>query len=262
MRGIDEAWGSATLSNIGLKLKKKPDKCPSVLDVIEVFRDNLRFTKANAKNPPAASFAAFQGDSPNKATPSKAPASASSTSSAATGTKKLPPCVCGDSHWFADCPYIHKSNRQSGWVANKGVQTNIDEKLAENSKLKNQIENSVSRKMAKQSSESQNEAQKISNPPKAAFAASAVFSVDRDSYELRDSWILDSGANSHVCNDPTRFNFGRKASETDTLISGKTVYQIEAFGSVEITVQSQKGPKQIDLLNVALIPGFFTNIAS
>jgi hypothetical protein len=90
----------------------------------------------------------------------------------------------------------------------------------------------------------------------------SAFTVDRDSYELKDSWILDSGANSHVCNNSTRFNFDRKASKSDRLISGKTEYQIEAFGSVEITIQSLKGPKSIILANVALVPGFFTSIAS
>jgi hypothetical protein len=84
----------------------------------------------------------------------------------------------------------------------------------------------------------------------------------RDSYELKDSWILDSGADAHVCNDLTRFNFDRKASKSDTLISGKTVYQIEAFNNVEITVQSPNGPLLIILAGVALVPGFFTSIAS
>jgi hypothetical protein len=53
---------------------------------------------------------------------------------------------------------------------------------------------------------------------------------------MKDSWILDSGADAHVYNDLTRFNFDRKASKSDILISGETVYQIEAFSNVEITV--------------------------
>jgi hypothetical protein len=59
-----------------------------------------------------------------------------------------------------------------------------------------------------------------------------------------------------------RFNFDRKASKSDTLISGKTVYEIQAFGNVKITVQSPNGPIPIILADVALVPGFFTNIAS
>jgi hypothetical protein len=112
------------------------------------------------------------------------------------------------------------------------------------------------------SSKNQNKTEKTPNSPKAAFVTSAVFTVDRNSYKLKDSWILDSGANSHVSNDLTRFKFDRKTNKSDTLILGKTVYQIEAFGTIEITIQSPNGLKPIDLINVTLVPGFFTNIAS
>jgi hypothetical protein len=40
------------------------------------------------------------------------------------------------------------------------------------------------------------------------------------------------------------------------------VYKIKAFGNVEITVQSPNKPILIILADVALVPGFFTNIAS
>jgi hypothetical protein len=104
--------------------------------------------------------------------------------------------------------------------------------------MKGHINRAVKRsqKPAIGSSKSQDETEKGLKAPKAVFATLAVFTVDRDSYELKDSWILDSGADAHVCNDSTRFNFDRKASKSDMLILGKTAYQIEAFGNVEITV--------------------------
>jgi hypothetical protein len=74
------------------------------------------------------------------------------------------------------------------------------------------------------------------NSLKAVFATLSAFTVDRDSYELKDSWILDSGANSHVYNNSTHFKFDQKASKSDRLILGKTEYQIKAFDSVEITI--------------------------
>jgi hypothetical protein len=128
VRAIDEAWGSSTLSNIQLKLIDEPDKYPSVTKVIEAFRNNMRFTKASAKNPPAATFATFQGDSPESVeTPSKAPATTPSkaTSTAASAPsgepQTRPTCVCGDAHFFAECPYLHESNRPAEWLANKDV---------------------------------------------------------------------------------------------------------------------------------------------
>jgi hypothetical protein len=44
------------------------------------------------------------------------------------------------------------------------------------------------------------------------------------------------------------------------LIAGKTTYAIKAFGSVEITANALNGPVTIELLNVALAPGFLTNL--
>jgi hypothetical protein len=256
VKGIDKTWGISTASSIQMKLMDEPEKEYDVLKVVEQYRNNIRYTKATAKATPAATFATFQGSPANSASPSKTSVKASSTSS--EGSRKPPKCVCNDNHWFADCPYLLESNRASGWSVNKDIQAKIDEKLSKNSKLKEQIETSIKRR-TQLSSESQTEKP---NPPKAVFATLSAFTVDRDSYELKDSWILDSGANSHVCNNSTRFNFDRKASKSDRLISGKTEYQIEAFGSVEITVQSPKGPKSIILANVALVPGFFTSIAS
>ena len=260
VKGIDKTWGISTASSIQMRLMDEPEKEYDVLKVIEQYRNNIRYTKATSKATPTASFATFQGSSPDSAAPLNTTAK-SASSTATIGSSKSPPtCVCGVPHWFADCPYLIESKRPAGWVADKDVQAKVDEK-SRNPKLKSHIER-IKRREAKRTSESQDEAEKTPNSPKAAFATSAVFTVDRDSYELKESWILDSGANSHVCNDPTRFKFDRKAGKSDTLISGKTVYQIEAFGTVEITVQGPNGPKPIDLINVALVPGFFTNIAS
>jgi Reverse transcriptase (RNA-dependent DNA polymerase) len=237
-----------------MALMDEPKKEYDVLKVIEQCRNNIRYVRATSKPTPTATFATFQGSSPD---------SAKSAQSTATKAARTPPtCVYGVPHWFADCPYLIKSKRPAGWVVDKDVQVAIDSKIANNLILKSQIDRTVKRSQNPATGSSKSQDETGLKAPKAVFATSAVFTVDRDSYELKDSWILDSGANSHVCNDSTRFNFDRKASKSDTLISGKTVYQIEAFGNVEITVQSPNGPLLIILANVALVPGFFTSIAS
>jgi hypothetical protein len=93
------------------------------------------------------------------------------------------------------------------------------------------------------------------NTPAEAFAVKCF------SYKLKNYWTLDSGTDIHVCNDRTRFKFERVATEQDVLIAGKTTYEIEAFSSVEITAKGSNGPVLIQLLNVALAPGFLTNLA-
>ena len=88
----------------------------------------------------------------------------------------------------------------------------------------------------------------------------SVFAVGGTSFKLENCWILDSGAGIHICNDPDRFQFERPATEDNILFSGRTLYSIEAYGSVMITAQAPKGPIPIKLVNVALVPGFFTSL--
>ena len=58
------------------------------------------------------------------------------------------------------------------------------------------------------------------------------------------------------------FQKTRDASINDILYAGKTTYQIEAFGIAIITMNMPQGKKKIELLNVALAPGFMTNLVS
>ena len=82
-------------------------------------------------------------------------------------------------------------------------------------------------------------------------------------YNISNSWILDSGSNIHVCNDPHRFKTTHSTTSDDYLISGSTIYPITAYRTVDITVASPTGrTENISLNQVALIPGFFTNLVS
>jgi len=58
------------------------------------------------------------------------------------------------------------------------------------------------------------------------------------------------------------FQKTRNASINDILYAGKTKYQIEAFGTAIITVNTPQGKKKIELLNIALAPRFITNLVS
>ena len=93
------------------------------------------------------------------------------------------------------------------------------------------------------------------------MAASYAASNSSD-YNLRDSFILDSGATAHVCNSRKRFISFTPATEDDLLYAGNTVIPIEGFGSVDVTVQTPAGPKLIELQNTALISSFHTSVVS
>jgi hypothetical protein len=87
-----------------------------------------------------------------------------------------------------------------------------------------------------------------------AFATATNFAIEQNSYALRNTWILRSGADLHVCNDPSQVTCDCLANEDHVLIAGKTMYYIEAFGSVVIKIRTPSGSKQITLLKVALVP--------
>ena len=87
--------------------------------------------------------------------------------------------------------------------------------------------------------------------------------VNINDYDIANSWILDSGSNIHVCNDPHRFKTTHPTTSDDYLVSGSTTYPITAYGTVDITIASPTGRTESVTLNqVALIPGFFTNLVS
>ncbi len=91
----------------------------------------------------------------------------------------------------------------------------------------------------------------------------ATYTVSNSSdYNLRDSFILDSGAMVHVCNSCKYFSTITPASEDDLLYAGNTVIPIEGFGSVDITVQTPAGLKLIELQHTALVSSFHTSLVS
>jgi hypothetical protein len=47
-----------------------------------------------------------------------------------------------------------------------------------------------------------------------------VFSTGQIPFELQNTWILDPGADTHVCNNKEDFTFSYPAAEDDYLIAG------------------------------------------
>ncbi len=67
-----------------------------------------------------------------------------------------------------------------------------------------------------------------------------------------------------MCNDESRSNWTKThdAQPGDELFVGKTSYPIEAFGTVTIEVDTLDRLGEMKLVNVALAPGFMTNLVS
>jgi hypothetical protein len=79
-------------------------------------------------------------------------------------------------------------------------------------------------------------------------------------YKLINCWTLDSGIDIHVCNDSGRFKLDRIADPDDQLVAGKIVYDIENYETVNIVARGPDDPINIQLLNVALVSGFFISL--
>ena len=93
----------------------------------------------------------------------------------------------------------------------------------------------------------------------------AVYSTDITGctdYVLCDSFILDYGATTHVCNNCYQFQTYIKVTNQH-LYAGDWTITILGFGTVNITVQlPQDQTKIVTLSDVARVPSFQTNTVS
>jgi len=76
--------------------------------------------------------------------------------------------------------------------------------------------------------------------------------------------ILDSKATLHIGNDKARFTELTLANNSNFLYAGDNHVQIEAYGTIEVIIQTNSYPKgrKIKLTKAAFIPSFHTSIIS
>ena len=95
-----------------------------------------------------------------------------------------------------------------------------------------------------------------------------VFRVSQDTthpkYELHSSVILNSRATLHIGNDKARFTELTLANNSNFLYAGDNHVQIEAYGTIEVIIQTNSYPKgrKIKLTKAAFILLFHTSIIS
>jgi hypothetical protein len=65
VKGVDSGWANSFQNVVWLGLQKDPNDWSPLTNAIEASRNNLRISKAGSKATSVASFAAFQGDSPD-----------------------------------------------------------------------------------------------------------------------------------------------------------------------------------------------------
>ena len=89
-----------------------------------------------------------------------------------------------------------------------------------------------------------------------------VFSTGQIPYELQNTWILDPGADTHVCNNEEDFTFLYLVVEDNYLIAGGNFEKIQVYRTVIITVDTPTGKSKMKLSHIVLASTFFTNIVA
>ena len=249
-------------------LEEEGKKCPDVLQLLDRFETRRRISPpTKAKSQPA--FATLQG----KRLESKKEVNDSTTPPR--------PCLCGESHFFVNCPYLIKSIRKPNWKPDVEMLAKIDETVKKVPSLGKAVE--VARK--KVAARSQNRTQDIGSqgrnvdPPlrsndetigrmRGAFAtthfmtAHATSNHTRVQYPLHNSFLLDSASPAHVCNDIARFITFEEIE--DYLIAGETEVPILGYGTVEVfgRTPDDKDTFTLTLMETAFIPTFHTSLIS
>lgn len=225
------------------RLTTQTSSTPHTLyQILDEFRKNQRVVKARKGNIQYSAYATFKGES--------LPVQKQEDRSGSTRRRPSLDCLCGQKHYWKDCPYLVENKHPQGWQPDQVIQNSITQKLESNPSLRAKVEKALSQRLG---TNHRSEEEK-------APTAFPTFATSQ--YQLHNSFILDSGADTHVCNDRSRFQTFREPTEERSLLAGNIEIPIEGYGSVSITLQCHTGPKKVELLNVAYIPSFHTNIVS
>ena len=247
---VDPYYAAAQKALLQKAMRVDP-KSVSMSDLLEDFRHHMREktaqkTSKNAHNAFSTTSPTFQDQQQGQHQQSD----------------QKRPCLCGMQHRFSKCYYLMPSLRPESWKEDPKTREEIDAKIKKSWKLK-QIIKKLENENDKQPDETKNSKNDKQASTAGAFLTRiSLMSTELEEVALKASWILDSGADVHVCNDPERFRRTRDAPVGNRLRMGRGSYPIDAYGSVDIKVQTLEGVRTITLSEVALAPGFATNLVS
>ncbi|KAF2747586.1 hypothetical protein M011DRAFT_526178 [Sporormia fimetaria CBS 119925] len=177
--------------------------------------------------------------------------------------KPSKPCLCGDTHFWGQCPYIDTSRRPRGFVEDPEKAKKITEYEAKDKKgILNKIREKNRRFKRQKSKESDKHVESDSieidagDGPSQQHEAYAVYTSafspqSNQQYPLLHSWTLDPATDIHICNNPAEFQWKRPATDDDTVLAGGTETPIEAWGEATIPLSTPNGTKSTTLKHVA-----------
>ena len=177
-------------------------------------------------------------------------------------------CFCGNRHNPNHCFYIVESARPGNWTPKMRIEAEFTEKrknpalLAKLNEIRRQANLPEWTAPSELPASTTQSANMIGHTD-----VNGVFSVSSDTPStsrppLYNSFILDSGATTHTCNDFTRFTeFG---PDRQWLAHGDTGTWIEGYGKIILWMKAPNGQSivRICLGGVAYCPSFHVNIVS
>jgi hypothetical protein len=243
-------------------------------ELLDLFRDAKRVHTARQDKilgGQSAFAATFQGEELDGNQKEEKPAEPEQK---AKRQRTAPKCICGEVHWYSQCPYVIPSVRKKDWTMNPEIKAKFDAATdLQKAQMKKAAKN-VAENLAKKTSEAANKAadkpkdkeEAQSDESKASFMIAsppASFGASQGSvYPLHKSFLLDSGATQHIVNDRSRFLTYEPASEADIVICGTQEVEIEGYGTAIAYGQGPRGQVDMYLQNAAYIPTFHTNVIS
>ncbi|KAJ6437664.1 Cut9 interacting protein Scn1 [Purpureocillium lavendulum] len=257
---INRMEGEAMISSNDDWQKSFPDG----IKISEIFERSYR-TTSSSPNPKGA-FATYQGEGEPHA---------SKANSKNPGGRPI--CLCGRRHLYSECYYLSESARPAGWSPDSKVQEDINQKLQDPT-MKGRVERAIEKKRKTGGQPQQQPASELKGT---AFAGAIAATLSGHStptrhqdgtcnhstftttavYPLKNSFILDSGSDFHICNNSERFVEGtyKPCDELEGAFAGDTHLEILGHGDVLIRIGTKDTFK---LQNVAYVPRFHTNVAS
>ncbi|SLM34143.1 Ribonuclease H-like domain [Lasallia pustulata] len=254
-------------------MKLEDGEINDIYTLAERFRHRLRL-KAIYQPNKSTTHTAFAAEATNTATASKLDASKSDTSKSEASKSKAsykgnkkdkPDCLCGWKHFYNECYYLNETTRPSSWSPNAETQARVDEAMKE-PKVKKFVEISLQRSrdfQAKKSNDNDNNKAREAHPSFSAAVSRGSYSTGTKT-SIYDSWILDSGSDTHLCNKSmeNRYKQQRLAEPGDTVASGTPVLPIHSYGTIIVSAKGPNGNITIELLDVVYVPEYLTNLVS
>jgi Reverse transcriptase (RNA-dependent DNA polymerase)/Pol polyprotein, beta-barrel domain len=246
------------------------------------FRDQVRVSLGYKTNMTKATFAAvFQGE--------KAPSERRSSTSTKNGNESnpdkpkngwRPKCLCSERHYYTECAYLNQKARPAGWTGDPTVMASINEAMEKDPDLRPRINRKLeATERAKARSGASEEMEPKSGKSTAAAATcavslrqqpqyeapqasvAAVSPSNSNDYQLRDSFILDSGSDTNICINQDRFTTFYPV-QGEVLRVGGSYLHILGRGTIQLHMDTPQGPAMKDFDEVLYVPDFHVSVIS